>query len=158
MRKLIVVLAVALVPCVAFAASASKASATLKLLDSDTADESTDSSAMARAKIKRTMADIRTLATAIEARATDTNEYPSVKTLDELDKLLSPTYVLNMPRVDGWGHEFVYIGDRDHYRIASAGADGKFTEASGKSSVKSGFGDDIVYENGAFLAPTSNPD
>jgi hypothetical protein len=142
MRKLIVVLAVALVPCVTFAASA----------------QSPNSSEITKVKIKRTLADIRTLASAIEARAADTNEYPSVKTLDELAQLLSPTYVLHMPRVDGWGHEFLYIGDPEQYRIVSAGPDGKFTEASGKSSMKSGFGDDIVFENGAFLAPTSNPD
>jgi hypothetical protein len=110
--------------------------------------------AMARSKIKRTLADIRSLATALEARATDENSYPSVKTLAEVEKLVSPTYIRVMPRVDAWGHELFYTGGGDHYRLVSAGPDGKFSEASRKMSAKSGFGDDIVYENGAFLAPT----
>ena len=71
---------------------------------------------------------------------------------------MSPVYVRDMPRLDAWGHEYLYLGDPEHYRIVSGGPDGKITEASRKRSVKSGFGDDIVYEDGAFLAPTSNPD
>lgn len=114
--------------------------------------------AIARSKARRTMADMRSLATAIEARATDTNNYPTVKTLDELSKLVSPTYIRDMPRIDGWGHEYLYLGAPEHYRIVSGGPDGKITEASRKRSMKSGFGDDIVYEDGAFLAPTSNPE
>jgi hypothetical protein len=206
MRKLIVVLVVALVPFAAFAASVSKSAAIhqlLKLIESDSADESPDShfaafdrtmteaqvsesvtfltsptgrqllaamremsaaqiaqlnEAIARSKMRRTLADVRTLATALEALATDTNKYPTVKTLDELAKLLSPVYVLHMPRLDAWGHEYLYLGDPEHYRIVSGGPDGKITEASRQRSVKSGFGDDIVYEDGAFLAPTSNPE
>jgi hypothetical protein len=110
--------------------------------------------AMARSKMKRSMADIRSLATALEARATDENSYPSVKTLAEVEKLVSPTYIRVVSRLDAWGHELFYTGGGDHYRLVSAGPDGKFSEASRKMSAKSGFGDDIVYEDGVFLAPT----
>lgn len=111
--------------------------------------------AIARSKMKRTLADVRTLAVSLEARATDTNDYPTVKGLDELAKLLSPVYVREMPRVDAWGHEYLYVGGREHYRIVSGGPDGKISEASRNQSAKSGFGDDIVYEDGAFLTADS---
>jgi len=108
--------------------------------------------AMERSRVKRTAADMRTLATALEARATDTNSYPEVKTLDELGKLVMPVYIRTMPRVDGWSHEFLYLGAPQHYRIVSAGPDGKFAEASRRRSAKSGFGDDLVFEDGVFIA------
>ena len=114
--------------------------------------------ASAGSKMKRTLADIRTLANSIDALATDSNAYPAVKTLDRLEKLVSPVYLLHMPRLDAWGHEYLYLGDAKGYRIVSGGPDGKITEASRKRSAKSGFGDDIVYEGGDFLAPNPIPE
>ena len=68
--------------------------------------------AMQRSKQKRTMADIRTIATAWEARATDTNSYSAAGVSfawpdDEvsgpaLDGMLSPTYIKSLPQKDGW--------------------------------------------------------
>src|ERR1700680_978678 len=67
--------------------------------------------AMQRSKQKRTMADIRTIATAWEARATDVNRYnasgltlPAIDvSAGELTTYLTPTYVKNLPAKDGWG-------------------------------------------------------
>src|ERR671935_2822171 len=67
--------------------------------------------AMQRSKQKRTMADMRTIATAWEARATDVNRYnaagvtfPSTGvTIDNLKTYLAPTYVKTFPERDGWG-------------------------------------------------------
>lgn len=75
---------------------------------------------------KKTMGDLRTLATCVEAYATDTNEYPKVSTLKELQPILQPTYVRTMPLTDAWGTEYVYVSDGTHYRFASAGADKHF--------------------------------
>src|SRR5512141_2221378 len=73
-------------------------------------------SAVQRGKQKRTMADMRTLATAVEAYAVDNNNYPSATCAGGLftDQgtaldtgsltVLSPTYIANPPRIDGWGH------------------------------------------------------
>src|ERR1700746_3663440 len=66
--------------------------------------------AMQRSKQKRTMADMRTIATAWEARATDTNKYNasgysfpgSTINLSDLQNYLSPTYVRTFPSKDGW--------------------------------------------------------
>src|SRR6266571_4979847 len=72
--------------------------------------------AMQRAKQKRTMADMRTIATAWEARATDTNRYNAAGAITAittcnnsidyhgLTGALSPTYARLMPLHDGWGN------------------------------------------------------
>ncbi|MFL6248651.1 MAG: type II secretion system protein GspG [Thermoanaerobaculia bacterium] len=107
---------------------------------------------------KVAMADIRTLATALEAYATDNNHYPDV-TLDALAQLLSPTYIMHVPMTDRWGTPFLYVGDgEDRYRFVSAGADGVFEESSRAlgplQPEKSATDDpnaDIVFEDGGFI-------
>src|SRR5687768_6244932 len=86
--------------------------------------------AMQRSKQKRTLADMRSIATALEAYSTDTNRYPSA---DELRQELAPKYIPAVPSVDGWGHPLRYEcwnsqgeGVCDAYVIGSAGKDGKF--------------------------------
>ncbi|MFZ2492741.1 MAG: type II secretion system protein GspG [Thermoanaerobaculia bacterium] len=117
--------------------------------------------AMQRSKQKRTVAHIRTIAAAIEARASDTNEYP-VASLDELATMLEPKYVESFPRTDGWGNRFVYQGIDCSgqrclsYVLASAGKDGRVEQEpliwfrTEPSAIKT-FNDDIVYSNGEFL-------
>jgi len=66
--------------------------------------------AMQRSKQKRTMADMRTIATAWEARATDMNRYNAAGlvyptgnvTWDNLNTYLCPTYIKSLPTKDGW--------------------------------------------------------
>lgn len=111
-----------------------------------------------RSRQKRTMADMMTLATALEARATDTNNYPKSGSIDELAKLLEPAYVRQTPKKDGWSSEYRYIGSSDglHYRIVSAGPDKAFDPASvaiGKLPASST--DDLIYEDGAWVRPQS---
>lgn len=82
-------------------------------------------------KINRTTADAHVISTAVEAWATDhKGEYPSVSTLDALEKEISPNYVRTMPRVDAWGTEYRYVvaPDRKSYAIVSAGSDRKFEQ------------------------------
>src|SRR4051794_34746996 len=55
-----------------------------------------------RAKQRRTMADIRSLAAAVEAYASDNNEYPATVAP------LSPKYIKTVPSKDGWGRDFEY--------------------------------------------------
>src|SRR5213080_62883 len=72
-------------------------------------------SALQRSRQKRSMADMRTIATAWAARLTDTNKYNaaaafptvSVPVDTVLTKYLSPTYVRNFPLYDGWSHLFI---------------------------------------------------
>jgi len=102
---------------------------------------------------ERTMAQVRTLATAIEAYAVDNDVYPQAPTVTMLEPLLVPTYIATLPAADAWGTPLVYTAAADgkSYRIRSAGSDRKFqtTRAPGKSSKTE---DDLIYEDGTFLA------
>jgi len=113
---------------------------------------------------KRTLADLRTLATATEAYATDTNKYPDARSMDALDAILSPTYVRTTPRKDGWGYDYIYLysADQQHYRFASPGSDGVFSydtktvpvteqELKQQRHANSDLKDDIVYQDGSFI-------
>jgi type II secretory pathway pseudopilin PulG len=71
-------------------------------------------SAIQRGKQKRTMGDMKTLASAIESYNTDENHYPVAENMDELCKLLTPDYMMNCIRKDGWWtpqqpREFAYL-------------------------------------------------
>jgi len=119
-----------------------------------------------RAKQKRTMVNIRNLATAWEARASDFSKYNAagingISTpilLDDLSKELQPTYIKVMPNRDGWERDLScyseYAMGDDHtanqYLIESSGRDGKYDP----TPVLGPFGNfdcDIIYANGQFL-------
>jgi general secretion pathway protein G len=125
--------------------------------------------AMARAKQKRTMADMRTIATAWEARATDTNRYnaagatcptlPTKYTPTQMDTMLSPTYMKILPAKDGWGTPFDYYADAaissttanaQTYYIISYGKDAKLDSTT--CGATTSFDCDIIYSQGTFLA------
>jgi general secretion pathway protein G len=128
--------------------------------------------AMQRAKQKRTMADARTIATAWEARATDTNRYnaaaacgsgdvPAVSvSISTLNTFLAPTYVKSFPQKDGWGNPWAFFLDKtwgapgpsgaaQAYAIISYGKDG--VPSAQLCSVTTNFDCDIIYSNGTFL-------
>ncbi|MEA2235787.1 MAG: ral secretion pathway protein [Thermoanaerobaculia bacterium] len=119
-----------------------------------------------RAKQKRTMADIRSLATAVEAYNVDNNEYPKGASPSELTPLLVPKYI-KVVRVDGWGNPLRYACLKDAtaqdsekcagYVIGSAGKDARFeqdsmeTAATHSPQSTSNFDCDIIYSNGSFV-------
>ena len=118
--------------------------------------------AMQRSKQKRTMADIRSVATAAEAYATDKREYPKAQSVGGLEGSLTPTYIGVLPKKDGWGNDFRYDcwSDSDgtaceSYAIGSAGKDGVFERESLRDyeggGAKTNFDNDIVFINGAFV-------
>ncbi|MEA2491218.1 MAG: type pilus assembly protein PilA [Acidobacteriota bacterium] len=116
--------------------------------------------AMQRSKQKRTMADIRSIATAWEARATDTNTYwtagamtiPGVGAIasTNLQGVLSPTYIKSLPLRDGWetGYDFQGESTGATYYIVSYGKN-KSAETVG-SGPTTDFDNDIIYSNGSF--------
>jgi type II secretion system protein G len=120
--------------------------------------------ALQRARQKRSMADMRTIATSWEARATDTNSYlaagaaltwpdPS-SDADDIMGLLVPTYTRRMPLYDGWGTKIQVGSTNRSYAIQSYGADQEetFTDTSTDSPViTSHFDCDIVFANGNFM-------
>jgi general secretion pathway protein G len=123
--------------------------------------------AMQRSKQKRTMADMRTIATAWEARATDVNRYnaagvtlPTVSVdAATLGNYLSPTYVKTFPQRDGWGNNWNFWLDKGMatataaqvYAIVSGGKDGTFQGNNPLGGATTAFDCDIVYSNGTFI-------
>ena len=120
--------------------------------------------AMQRSKQKRTMADMRTIATAWEARATDVNKYNAAgalaATIDvtALTPHLAPTYIKVLPSKDGWSNPWVFSADfamgaataAQQYEIESTGKDGgNQTNIVGATT---NFNDDIVFSNGVFTS------
>jgi len=108
-----------------------------------------------RSAEKRTMADIRSIATAWEARADDVHSYAVAPpgravTTTDLARALSPKYIRTFPRVDGWGTEYQFTANADSYSIRSLGNDHKNdrAEASGPTS---NFASDIIYSDGSFV-------
>lgn len=115
-------------------------------------------SALDRAKQKRTIADIRMIAQAWEARAADMNGYvaagysfPGTEvSYESLSAALTPTYTKKMPRYDAWDHEYDYGVESGQYAIRSPGRDGQFVEDAAPGAQNSP-DCDIVFSNGSFI-------
>jgi general secretion pathway protein G len=110
--------------------------------------------AIDRGKQKRTMADIRSVGTAVEAYAVDVNIYPNytdgvVEGSGRPSDVLEPTFIRDVPGQDGWGHDMRYEGDGTEYSVYSYGKDGKSSTQSGKTTD---FDCDILYQVGGFVA------
>jgi hypothetical protein len=93
--------------------------------------------AIRKEKILRTTADMRTLATALEAFRRERGHYVLAETGAALIDNLAPTYLGAVIRIDAWSREFQYRGSQSGYLLASLGPDGKPES-----------GDEIVFENG----------
>ena len=120
--------------------------------------------AVQRGKQKRTMSDMRALATAVEAYAVDNNVYPqatcngglytttSVTLATNSFTNLTPTYIAQPPKVDGWGTFFKYGVDApgNNYVIASGGRD-KTVSGTPFCGTTTNFNDDIYYSDGTFI-------
>ena len=132
--------------------------------------------AMQRSKQKRTMADMRTIATAWEARATDVNKYNAAGAITaittcsntiaqgSLSGALAPTYIKLLPNKDGWGNGLKFYADQawnaaspaQNYIVWSAAKDGDSAGVGGFQSAPVGgattnFNADIIFSNGVFL-------
>ena len=120
--------------------------------------------AVQRGKQKRTMSDMHALATAIESYAVDNNVYPAAACAGGLYTVpgtavtltsfsnLTPTYIAQPPKTDGWGAFLRYGSDApgNNYNIASGGRD-KVFNGSVFCGTTTDFNNDIIYSNGTFL-------
>jgi len=120
--------------------------------------------AVQRGKQKRSMSDMRALATAIEAYSVDNDMYPaattcaggvytttSVTLTTSSFSNLSPTYITQAPKIDGWGNFFHYGSNvpNNSYVLVSYGRD-KADSGVGCGTTTN-FNDDIYYSNGTFI-------
>jgi len=115
--------------------------------------------AINRGRQKRSMADLRTIGTAVEAYAVDMAFYPTFAEND-FDPtwfgFLEPTYVKTVPRADGWRSPFRARAESRFYTLASAARD-KVFESTLNDNVYNGrttgiMDCDIVYSNGSFMS------
>ena len=96
--------------------------------------------AIRKEKALRTSAELRTLATALEAFRRENGSYVEADACSALVDRLAPRYLSSIIRLDAWSREFDYKGTAASYRLASAGPDGKPDTD-----------DDIVFENGQLV-------
>jgi general secretion pathway protein G len=127
--------------------------------------------AVQRAKQKRTMSDMRCLATAIESYAVDNTYYPTaascasypyiatpLATDDASWTQIAPTYLAEPSKRDGWGNNYGYINQAPNYLLQSKGRDGAGTPFQTLScGTTTDFNDDIAYTNGQFIQWPEGP-
>ena len=110
--------------------------------------------AIDRGKQKRTMADMRSIGTALESYAIDNNYYPtetSIATLASATDSVAPIYIKILPTQDGWRHDFYVSSATTGYTLASGGKDGG--DLTGVQwGAFGGFNYPIVFMGGQFAA------
>jgi hypothetical protein len=107
---------------------------------------------------KRTLADMRAIATAWEARATDINSYTVSDVsggpvgTEDLVAALAPTYIKSMPRDDAYGEPFLFtVGmNGNSYAIRSTGENREIDETP--NGPFDDMAQDTVFTNGSFVS------
>jgi general secretion pathway protein G len=108
--------------------------------------------ALDRGRQKRTMADIRSIATGVEAYGVDHSYLPTAADLATLGSILQPIYIKDPPLVDGWGHDLLAVAAIAGYTIASEGKDGSGGIVACAGAPTCGdLNDAIVFSNGQFV-------
>lgn len=121
--------------------------------------------AIDRARQRRSMADMRSIVTAMEAYAADFDRYPPAsgftlpvglnlptENLLTAKPYLQPTYLLYLPVADGWNSWFLYgtTSSFSDYVVRSAGLGGE-PETSPPYGPTTDFTNDIILVNGQFV-------
>lgn len=128
--------------------------------------------AIQRSKQRRTMVDMRNVASAWESRNIESGRYNAAGVangiegcdqnvdLTVLRDALSPTYIKSFPLIDGWGTPYKTYTDQawgsatakaQKYAIVSAGHD-LVIDGDPTTGPFTNFDCDIVYSNGTFLS------
>jgi type II secretion system protein G len=127
--------------------------------------------AIQRAKQRRTMVDMRNMASAWESRNTEAGRYNAAGqaggvegadqavTFDDLTVMLAPTYIRVLPHFDAWGTPYQAFTNQTFggpssarvYAIISGGKDGVINQDAATGPFTN-FDCDIVYSNGVFLS------
>ena len=105
--------------------------------------------AIDRGKQKRTMADMRSVGTAIESYAVDTSKYPIATNAQTLATILQAgAYIKNMPQVDGWQNTLQVTSTTVDYTVFSMGKDGTGNDCTPGTTTN--FNNEICFNNGQF--------
>lgn len=118
--------------------------------------------AINRGRQKRSMSDMRTIGTAVEAYAVDNSQYVDPFTEQQISSgadfvtHLQPTYVKNVPINDGWRQAFWAKSNSREYSIMSTGRDKiqeqGITSTTFANRTTQHMDCDIVYSNGSFIS------
>lgn len=121
--------------------------------------------AIERARQRRTMADMRSISTAVEAYGADNNRFPPSAaftlppglalpsiTIGFAGNYLSPTYIKVVPLVDGWKSWLLYsvTAEGTDFGIRSYGKDG-LPQESPSYGRTTDFNADIIMIDGVFV-------
>ncbi len=104
--------------------------------------------AIDKSKQKRTMADMRSIGTAIESYAVDNTLYPTASSVAAMKATIDPMYIKAMPTADGWSNQFQIDSAPTAYTIYSQGKDG--AGSSCPPGTTSNFNDEICFVDGQF--------
>jgi len=107
--------------------------------------------ALNRGRQKRSMADMRSIGTAIEEYQVDNNFYPKGLTGTSVQTFIEPTYIKRMPDLDGWNHAFDIYSDTAgaDYTINCGGRLGG--AAAGAVGPTTSFDAAITFSDGQFV-------
>ena len=105
--------------------------------------------AIDRGKQKRSMADMRSIGTAVESYAVDNNFYPKSQATVPTT-MISPIYIRTVPANDGWNTAWEFASDAAGatYTIESWAKDA--TDQADSATQTTNFNCDIVFANGQF--------
>ena len=105
--------------------------------------------AIDRGKQKRTMADMRSVGTAIESYSIDANYYPTAADVAALETVVVPLYIKVVPDTDGWGTAFDVDSTQTAYTLISFGKGGAQDDCTPGSTQQ--FTEDICFTGGQFV-------
>ena len=106
--------------------------------------------AIDRGKQKRSMADMRTIGTAVESYAVDNSKYPVAVTASALASVVSPVFIRTMPTTDGWSNQYSIASASNQYTITSLGRDNT-SQGCLTGTFTTGFDQDLCFANGQFI-------
>ncbi len=107
--------------------------------------------AIDKGKQKKTMSDLRSIGTAVEAYATDTAVYPqSMGNWAALKPIIDPYFIRMPPDADGWSNSWdaSTTSNGSDYTLASYGKDGMLGSRPGGQTTD--FNCDIIFSGGQF--------
>ena len=108
--------------------------------------------ALDKSKQKRTMSDVRSIGTAVEAYATDRALYPqAIPDWATLKTVITPYFIRTPPDGDGWNNTWdtFTAGDGSTYTLSSLGKDDLTGSRAGGRTTD--FNCDIVFSGGQFF-------
>jgi general secretion pathway protein G len=105
--------------------------------------------AINRGRQKRSMSDMRTIGTAIEAYAVDHSFYPNATSITTLKASIDGPYIKSAPVADGWSTIFTVTSGSTDYSIVSFGRN-LVADNIAAGVTTQNFDCDICYSNGVF--------